>query len=1289
MADLDPLIRAFPLLHALRQVDSWWRLAALLERVPLDPAEAARALDALIALDRSWGDDPSAASHASLREALIRALEVGVEVAFGERSRQVLADLPRRLAGPLGEVDDRVLEYLRGGDSSVLEAAETAWIRLAGSIDLDALALPLRLSLICDACALHGERVAVAHSAESQEYHVRLLRAARALFADFEAHPPHCRLHLNPRVQSLTASLAVALRTSYALDGDEEALATATGLHSALLQVTHPSSPDFPLRLAEYGQTLGYRGPEGVADGAVALGEAAALEPVGSRSRVRSLTLAGRGWLSRFADGGEPEDLSRALGSLEAAVAEATGGDAPVFELVEGLLLRAVVRGSREDLGSALDRLRRRADPGEPAESADQPSGVRILAALKPILPHPEAGGVVEAGLAAVAAFTETAEEGLVAEEAASLAVLLQKFDAGRTSRLVLDRSIGLLETSCELDAGDGLRAADRHGNLAVLLERRFALAGENRDLGRGLVAARTALAMSTEGGRVIEAGRSHANTLGGLLLRRYEILGGVTDLHEAVAVLDTAVPECEEARRDMDPEQLSGFLGNFGSALRARAELRRSREDLDRAVELLEQAAEISRRVAAKVRVGALNNLAAARYSRFRVFDSQRDLDVAIDEWSEALEGADQDGVGLLRFNLGSARLSRYERDGDRLDLDEAVTLLKASVPVLDRTGPDRPLAANRLAAALHRRGIADDEPVDLMKASEWSRAAAAAAQGFSETWFRVTWDWGGRAVERSNWAEAAEAYEASLEALQALFDANLLPADRETWLEEAFGLPTRAAWAMAQAGEPRRAVVALEHGRGLILADALGVPEARLQASVGPEHAPMLNRYRAARARWRLLGHRVRSPEPGSGPPTFLDVESARRELLESRRPLTVAPETAGAFGRPEFEEIHRGATPPLVYLVPGLRDGTAIVVDGSQAEPQLVQLPGLDEASLGRETRAFVAAYQRITENPAAWPAELDRVTRWLGRIFHPLLDALAGRRSVWIPTGALPFLPLAAAWVTDGDRPNGRRHALDDVLISFAPTALSLAAARERSSYRRSASSFLGVSDPRPSAHPALSRAAGETTIAGSTFADRTLLDGPAATARDVSRALARHHVLHFACHAHSLMDRPWLSGVFLAYDRRLTVADFVEMDLSNAKLAVLSACETGVPGHRAPDEVIGIGTALFQAGVDGVVVSLWPVLDASALILITRFYECWRGVDGEAQDPATALIRAQQWTRDTTNGEKRGHWDRLRRNELLSGDAHAGLVAELEHLEPDARDFAGLDHWAAFIFVGAS
>jgi len=193
------------------------------------------------------------------------------------------------------------------------------------------------------------------------------------------------------------------------------------------------------------------------------------------------------------------------------------------------------------------------------------------------------------------------------------------------------------------------------------------------------------------------------------------------------------------------------------------------------------------------------------------------------------------------------------------------------------------------------------------------------------------------------------------------------------------------------------------------------------------------------------------------------------------------------------------------------------------------------------------------------------------------------------------------------------------------------------------------------------------------------AQRKVLAGEAATVRAVRDRLSDYTVLHFSCHGFAGFNRPLAGGLVMAHDERLTLRDILSLWLENARLAVLSACETGVPGLDLPDEVISLPSGLAQAGIPGVVASLWSVSDLSTMMLVAHFYALWKG---EGQRPAEALRHAQKWVRDTTNGEKAAFMSEKLPIHVADALYKASMLAR-----PEENDFAHPFHWAAFTYTG--
>ena len=108
---------------------------------------------------------------------------------------------------------------------------------------------------------------------------------------------------------------------------------------------------------------------------------------------------------------------------------------------------------------------------------------------------------------------------------------------------------------------------------------------------------------------------------------------------------------------------------------------------------------------------------------------------------------------------------------------------------------------------------------------------------------------------------------------------------------------------------------------------------------------------------------------------------------------------------------------------------------------------------------------------------------------------------------------------------------------------------------------------------------------------------------------------------------------------------------------------------------------------LQAGVAGVVASLWSVADRSTMMLMVRFYDNWRN---QQMEPAHALRMAQLWMRQTSDEEKERYLQVHLQNDAMPNavsvsERHIGFP--LDNEERTDTSFAHPYYWAAFTYTG--
>jgi CHAT domain-containing protein len=308
-------------------------------------------------------------------------------------------------------------------------------------------------------------------------------------------------------------------------------------------------------------------------------------------------------------------------------------------------------------------------------------------------------------------------------------------------------------------------------------------------------------------------------------------------------------------------------------------------------------------------------------------------------------------------------------------------------------------------------------------------------------------------------------------------------------------------------------------------------------------------------------------------------------------------------------------------------------------------------ISAAELNRMVLEYVALLLR---NDASQAAELkQRASALYELVFASVAPLLDREFEVGIvPDKALFHLPFAALVA-----PATGHYLVEDFTLLFAPSSSVLAHCSrmaERRAQLPRAETLLSVGNP------AFDRAAYtelrdlpaaevEAKKIAELYEGAAALTGARAQKAAFMDRLANADVIHFAGHYVADERSPMRSRLLLAKNDALTAAEVFGKQLPQARLVVLSACQTEFEGYDSGEGMIGIARTFLAAGAPLVVASQWPVDSDATAELMIRFHRLRKL---ENLSTANALRRAQQ--------------------EMLSGSD-----------EPHRNPY----YWAAFLLVG--
>jgi CHAT domain-containing protein len=844
--------------------------------------------------------------------------------------------------------------------------------------------------------------------------------------------------------------------------------------------------------------------------------------------------------------------------------------------------------------------------------------------------------------------------------------------------------------------------------NLGLGFSNRYQRTGELTDLEKSIVMAQKAVDLTPEGSPDLHA---PLNNLGNRLLDRYLRTGELTDLQESIAKIQKAVQLTPRSSPDL-PKRLN----NLGSCLSNRYRRTGDLTDLEDSIANTQEAVDLTPKGSPYL-PSRLNNLGSRLSYRYQHTGELTDLQEGLYYTKKAVKLTPVRSPDLPGYltSLGSLLSYLYQRTNSLSDLDESIAKQQKAVDLTPKESPELPKRLNNLGNCLSDRYKRTCDVADFQQAiAAYKKATQRGLEVQLEWGLNSASNWLRWAFERQAWPEVIEAYDYAYQASTRLVQIQSMRQHQESWLKESQGLAAHAAYAFAKQNQLTQATVTLERGLAQLLSEALARDRADLAQLKAQGHRDLYARYQQAVTDWheaQQFANAFAQPTPEQSEQIYQHFRTARETLDNTIAAIRQIDGYSDFLTAPGFTDIVAAVKDTaLVYLVVTKAGGLALIVnEGSEITP--VWLPELTEetlqhtlVSIESPDSGYFRAYKDWLTHPKKdsyrqqWSNSLETTTQLLwNQVMAPLIQALPTSAPITlIPVGRLGLLPFHAAWSEDNNTPTGKRYALDVLTISYAPNARALTEAR-KVAQRVTADRLLAVDEPKPvtnnkgKALPLPSSEYEVQTVVAK-FAQPHIFKHEAATRQAILAALPDCNVLHCSCHGSANLKKPLESALMMAHNESLTVKDFLELRLNGVRLATLSACETGMPGMTLPDEVVNLPTGLLQAGIAGVVASLWSVNDMSTALLMIKFYQevltRWQEYGTQASI-APALQAAQCWLRDATKEELQAWVNQLTLTpaQRMQFMVFFSKMSEKPKPEKPEKPFSAPFYWAAFCAIG--
>jgi CHAT domain-containing protein len=595
--------------------------------------------------------------------------------------------------------------------------------------------------------------------------------------------------------------------------------------------------------------------------------------------------------------------------------------------------------------------------------------------------------------------------------------------------------------------------------------------------------------------------------------------------------------------------------------------------------------------------------------------------------------------------------------------------------------------------ASLQHKSGLwlRDDESIELKERFRISTLCFEEASKYFSIEFtpiesrQVRKDLGDNYLLQSKWKSAWDNYEQAIKISKYILEASMFS---ETKLEESgvsIELYHNASYVLSMMGRTIEGMLILEEGKALLLTEQLGLRLNRpnmVSESIWHRFATAANNFRQT---W-VSNWQIYSPDRNKKD----NIESLTASYQKARNDLDTAikaikEQDESFLQNTSYADIIKLAltqdTHIVLFCITKVGSIAYIVYPNNDVNPlTVVYLPLFDTSVL---TGILMSHDLRNRHRAKAKSVFFDAILGSLSnQLLIPILNRFSkiSRKVLIIPTLQLSVFPFHACWYETDSK---KHYLVDDYEFSYAPSITIVKRLQSELNARSHIAPFLlAIIDPTndlPYTH--LEK---DSIVNFFDINQRVVLEGSSATWFTIKKYSLNCTYLHFACHGSHNFDNIVDSKLILANGVPLTLRSlFIENNFYNARLVVLSACESGLTDTiQALDEYIGLPAGFLYAGIPCVLGTLWPVDDRATSILMERFYH-YHLVEGLA--PSQALRKSQIWLRDSTRESLGGYYASfIRMDPALAMDQAIKMMTEGDMYE---QPYAHPYFWAGFTIIG--